>query len=235
MLRTSPDANVTTLGGSSLHFSETSVIVVAGHADAHASGNDNVDHHSSVSPPFVDEKGSELQQKEPRSSTEQSSINGARDNANSGGHSDSGTKDNTNLSSEQHQDRHQHKQHLQHQDDDPPSVPTTSSSSPMRLDSDSNPNPSQQQQQPHINNHIDTPNSSPHPSEVPSPSTTGVDTIAATNQGLLPIGDVQNTRASTLYTCDQLQASRTPVYGIVVVRDHVICEETRVSTPVVLD
>ncbi|CAN0567240.1 unnamed protein product, partial [Ectocarpus sp. 12 AP-2014] len=252
MLHTSPDANVTTLGGSSLHFSETSVIVVAGPADALASGNDNVDHHSSASPPFVDEKGSELQQKEPRSSTEQSSINGTRDNADSGGHSDSGTKDNTNLSSEQHRhqhhhqhkQQHQHQQHLQHQEDDPPSVPTASSSSTVGLDSDSNPNPSQQQQQkqkqqqqppPHINNHIDTPNSSPQPSDVNLPSTTGGDTIAATNQGLLPIDDIQNTRASALYTCDQLQASRTPVYGVVVVRDHVICEEPRVSTSGVLD
>ncbi|CAM9593554.1 unnamed protein product [Ectocarpus sp. 12 AP-2014] len=286
MLHTSPDANVATLGGSSLHFSETSVIVVAGPADAHASGSDNVDHHSSASPPFVDEKGSEPQQKEPRSSTEQSSIPGARDNANSGGHSDSGTRHDTNLSSEQHrhqhhhQDQHQHqhqhqrqqqqqqhhhqhehqhehehehqhqhhqhhqhqhRQHLQHHEDDPPSVPTASSSSTMGLDSDSNPNPlqqqqkQQQQQQPHINNHIDTPNSSPQPSDVNSSSTTGGDTIPATNQGLLPIDDIQNTRASALYTCDQLQASWTPVYGIVVVRDHVICEETRVSTSGVLD
>ncbi|CAM9399025.1 unnamed protein product, partial [Ectocarpus sp. 13 AM-2016] len=238
MLHASPDANVTTLGGSSLHFSETSVIVVAGPVDALASGSDNADLHSSASPPFVDEKRSELQQKEPRSSTEQSSVNGARDNANSGGHSDSGTKDNTNLSPEQHrhhhhhqdkqqrqrqqqqqrqhhqheqqheqQQQHQHQQHLQHHEDDSPSVPTASSSSTMGLDSDSNPNPlqqqqkqQQQQQQPHINNHIDTPNSSPQPSDVNSPSTTGGDIIVAPNQGLLPIDDIQNTRASALYT-----------------------------------
>ncbi|CAM9658692.1 unnamed protein product, partial [Ectocarpus fasciculatus] len=96
----------------------------------------------------------------------------------------------------------------------------------MGQDGGANPDLKGKQQQP-LNVNINTLNSSPDPPDQPSSSTTEDNTNAGTNQGFLRIDGTDSIAASTLSSCEQLKAGRTPLNGVVVVKDHVICQEAR--------